>query len=129
LLGAEGRGRAQFRKEQKPRFVGAGGHLKRRNDFDAMIDEALVDCYTDSEMVTAMMTAIEDHLDLPFTTKVLGLTVNVVAVDLNEAGDVVALCTSNGKRQSIPLVDLPIPDPPPAGAQWVAAFRRFSRNR
>jgi hypothetical protein len=94
-----------------------------------MIDEALVDCYTDSEMVTAMMTAIQDHLDLPFTTKVLGLTVKVVTVDLNEAEDVVALCTSNGKRQRIPLVDLPIPDPPPAGAQWVAAFRRFARNR
>ena len=50
-----------------------------------MIAEALVDCYTDSEMVTAMMIAVQDHLDLPFTTKVLGLTVTVVAVDLNDA--------------------------------------------
>jgi hypothetical protein len=94
-----------------------------------MINEILVDCYTDSEMVTAMMTAIQDHLDLPFTTKVLGLTVHVVALDLNEAGDIVALCTRDGKRQRIPLVDLPLPDPPPSGAEWVAAFRRFARYR
>jgi hypothetical protein len=76
-----------------------------------------------------MMTAIQVHLALPFTTMVLGLTVNVVAVDLNEAGDIVALCTSNEKRQRIRLLDLQVPDPPPPGAQWVAALRRFARNR
>jgi hypothetical protein len=94
-----------------------------------MIGEALVDCYNDSEMMTAMMTAIQEHLDLPFTTKVLGSTVNVVAVELNDAEEIVALCKSNGKRQRIPLVDLPLPDPPPSGAEWVAAFRRFARRQ
>lgn len=103
--------------------------MKRRNDLDAMIGEALVDCYSDSEMVTAMMTAVQDYLDLPFTTKVLGLTVNVVAVELNDAEEVVALCKCNGKRQRIPLLDLPIPDPPPAGAEWIAAYRRFARHQ
>ena len=93
-----------------------------------MIAEALVDCYTDSEMVTAMMTAVQDHLDLPFTTKVLGLTVNVVAVDLNDAGEIVALCKCNGKRQRIPLLDLPLPDPRPSGAEWIDAFRHFARH-
>ena len=92
-----------------------------------MIGEALVDCYTDSEKVTAMMTAIQEHLDLPFTTKILGSSVNVVAVDLNDAGEIVALCKCNGKRQRIPLLDLPSPDPPPSGAEWIAAFRRFAR--
>jgi hypothetical protein len=60
---------------------------------------------------------------------VLGLIVSVVAVDLNEAGDIVALCTSNRKRQRIRLLDLPLPDPPPSGAQWIGALRRFARNR
>ena len=94
-----------------------------------MIAEALVDCYTDSEMVTAMMTAVQDHLDLPFTTKVLGLTVTVVAVDLNDAGKIVALCKLNGKRQRIPLLDLPLPNPPPSGAEWIDALRRFARHQ
>jgi hypothetical protein len=74
-----------------------------------MIGEALVDCYTDSEKVTAMMTAIQEHLDLPFTTKILGSSVNVVAVDLNDAGEIVAVCKSSGKRRRIRLVDLPLP--------------------
>jgi len=75
--------------------------VKRRSDLDAMIGEALVDCYNDSETVTAMMTAIQEHLDRPFTTQVLGLTVNVVAVELNEAEEIVAVCKANGKRQRI----------------------------
>jgi hypothetical protein len=91
-----------------------------------MIGEALVDCCTDSEKVTAMMTAIQEHLDLPFTT-ILGLSVNVVAVDLNDAGEIVAVCKSSGKRRRIRLLDLPLPDPPPSGAEWIAAFRRFAR--
>ncbi len=103
--------------------------MKRRNDPDAMIDEALDDCYNDSEMVTAMMTAVQDHLDLPFTTKVLGLTVNVVAVELNDAEEIVALCKCTGKRQRIPLLDLPLPDPAPAGAEWIAAYQRFARHQ
>lgn len=94
-----------------------------------MIGEALVDCYNDTEMMTAMMTAIQDHLNLPFTTNVLGSIVNVVAVELNDAGEIVALCKYNGKRQRIPLLDLPLPDPPPSGAEWVAAFRRFARRQ
>ena len=57
---------AALNSQRKPRLYGAC--LKRQNDFDAMIAEAIVDCYTDSEMVTAMMTAVQDHLDLPFTT-------------------------------------------------------------
>ena len=103
--------------------------MKRRNALDAMIAEALVDCYNDSEMMTAMMTAIQDHLDLPFTTNVLGSIVNVVAVELNDAGEIAALCNCDGKRQRIPLLDLPLPDPPPSGAERVAAFRRFARRR
>ena len=103
--------------------------IKRRNDLDAMIGEALVDCCNDSEMVTAMMTAVQDYLDLPFATKVLGFTVNVVAVELNGAEEIAALCECNGKRQRIPLIDLPLPDTPPAGAEWIAAYRRFARHQ
>ena len=103
--------------------------MKPKNELDAMIDEALVDFYTDSEKVVAMTTTIQNHLDLPFTTTVVGLTVNVVAIDLTRAGEIVAVCTANGKRQRIPLLDLPLPDPPPSGAQWLRALRRFARHR
>lgn len=103
--------------------------MKRRNDLDAMIDEALVDCYTDSEKVTAMMTAIQEHLNLPFATKILGSSVNVVAVDSNDAGEIVAVYKSSGKRHRIRLLDLPLPDPPPLGAEWITALRRFARHQ
>jgi putative component of toxin-antitoxin plasmid stabilization module len=129
LFSGEERNRPQIRREHRRNSMERESHMKRRNDLDAMIDEAVVDCYTDSEMLTAMMTAIHDHLDLPFATQVLGLTVNVVALESNDAGEIVALCKCNGKRQRIPLLDLPLPHPPPSGAEWIAAFRRFARHQ
>ncbi|MFK4035944.1 hypothetical protein ACI2LC_09120 [Nonomuraea wenchangensis] len=30
-------------------------------------------------------------------------------------------------EQAIGILDLPLPDPPPAGAEWIRAFRRWAR--
>lgn len=37
-----------------------------REVLDAMIAEATVDCYNDSECVTGFHTVIDEHLDVPF---------------------------------------------------------------
>ena len=43
-----------------------------RAALDAMIAEATVDCYNDSECITGFYTMLEEHLDMPFQTVVLG---------------------------------------------------------
>jgi hypothetical protein len=93
---------------------------------DEMIGEATVDCYNESEQITGIFTMLEENLDLPFTTTVLGMEVMVDRVELTDSGTMVAVCRRQGRRQRIPLLDLPLPNPRPAGADWIDAYRRWA---
>jgi hypothetical protein len=46
---------------------------------DQLVEEATVDCYNESEQATGFYTMIEDNLQLPFETEVLGMPVSVIA--------------------------------------------------
>ena len=66
---------------------------------------------------------IQENLAVPFETTVLGAQVTVEEIDLNDSDDIVAVCTRGRSRQRIPIVDLPLPAPRPAGAEWIEAYR------
>lgn len=93
-----------------------------------MIEEATVDAYGESEQATAWFTILEEHLDLPFETKVLGVVVTVTRIQLRDAGEIVAVCTRDRESQAISLADLPLPSPKPAGADWIEAYRQWVRR-
>ncbi len=92
---------------------------------DRLVEEAIVDCYNESEQVTGLYTMIEDHLALPFETTVLGVPVTVERVDLTQREEIVAVCWRAGVRQTVPIIDLPLPSPRPAGAEWIDAYRHW----
>lgn len=92
----------------------------------ARVEEATVDCYNDSEAVCGFYTMIEDHLEVPFATVVLGVDVEVARVELTRQEEIVAVCVPGKERQRIPVCDLPLPSPPPAGAEWIEAYRRWA---
>lgn len=96
---------------------------------DAMIEEATIDRYNEDEQATGLYTMMEENLALPFETSVLGVAVRVIAVDLREAGRIVAVCARDRIRQAIPILDLPLPTPVPVGAEWIAAYRRWAAGR
>ena len=91
----------------------------------AMIEEATVDAYGDSEQTTGWYTMLEEHLALPFDTTVLGVVVKVARLDLRGDNDIVAICTRGRERQSVPILALPLPSPRPAGAEWIEAYRHW----
>lgn len=91
-----------------------------------MVAEATVACYNEDEQVTGLFTMLEEALGLPFQTTVLGLAVSVVGVDLSARGQIVAICSRDGLRQAIPILDLPIPVPSPVGTEWIEAYRRWT---
>jgi hypothetical protein len=93
---------------------------------DAMIEEATIDCHDEEEALTGFATMIENDLEIPFTTVVLGITVTVKGVTHTSHG-LVADCVRGRHRQRIHIIDLPLPEPPPKGAGWIAAYRRWVR--
>lgn len=107
----------------------AHGELPSNAKLDRMIDEAVVDAYGESEQVVGFYTRLEDNLVVPFNTEVLGVEVTVERIDITDDEQIVAVCTRGKSRQRIPILDLPLPDPHPAGAEWIDAFRRWKRGR
>jgi hypothetical protein len=39
---------------------------------------------------------------------------------------IVAECVRDGHHQAISVLDLPLPEPPPKGAEWIAAYRHWA---
>lgn len=100
-----------------------------RKRLAALVEDAIVDCHDESEAATGLYTMIEDHLRVPFTTTVLGVDVTVVGVELTEREEIAAVCVRGRHRQRIPVCDLPLPSPPPAGAEWIEAYRYWASGR
>jgi hypothetical protein len=94
-------------------------------ELDELIDEATMDAYGEDEQLAGFAVMIGDNLTVPFETRVLGVTVTVKKVDQTESG-IVAICVRGKHRQAIPILDLPLPDPPPQGAEWIAAYRHWA---
>ena len=74
-------------------------------------------------------TMLDEYLDMPFSTEVLGVECGVNQVDVTDDNHIVAICKRNRFSQRIPILDLPLPNPPPQGAGWIDAHRRSARKR
>jgi hypothetical protein len=92
----------------------------------ALIDEAIVDAYGESEQRTAFYTLLDQHLETPFDTKVLGVTVTVERIDMTDDEQIIAICRRGRSLQAIPILDLPLPKPHPAGVEWIEAYRSWA---
>ena len=111
-----------------------GRKLKREPDtklklfskakLEKLIDEAVVDAYGEEEQVGGFFTMMEEHLALPFSATILGVDVVVEKVDMIQSR-IVAICRRNKIRQKIEILDLPLPTPAPAGAEWIAAYHHW----
>ncbi|WP_432056541.1 hypothetical protein [Streptomyces sp. bgisy022] len=97
-----------------------------RAELEAMIEKATVDAYGEDEQRIGLFTMLEEYLDLPFTTTVLGVEVTVCGIDLRPDGRIVALCSRGRVQQSIGILDLPLPSPAPEGAEWIEAYRHWA---
>jgi hypothetical protein len=93
-----------------------------------MIEETTVDAYGESEQTTGWFTMMDENLVVPFETTVLGVQVRVERIELDDSEHIVAICRRGRVRQAIPILDLPLPTPPPAGADWIEGYREWRRG-
>ncbi len=96
---------------------------------DHLIKEAIVDAYGESEQKVGFYTMLEDNLAVPFRTEMLGVEATVQRIDMTDDEQIVAVCTRGKSCQRVPILELPLPDPPPKGAEWIDAYRRWARGR
>ena len=102
------------------------GSLSKKQ-LDAMIEEAVVDAYGDDEQTGGFCVMVEDHVAFPFTTVVFGVEVTVTGVEQTSDQTIAAVCRRGREKQDIDVLDLPLPSPAPEGAEWIEAFRHWSR--
>ena len=93
-----------------------------------MIEEATVDAYGESEQVVGFLTMLEEHLRLPFKTEMPGMEVTVERLTLTDDEQIIAVCSRGKSRQSVPILSLTLPAPPPEGAEWIEGFRHWARG-
>lgn len=120
-------GSEKRRPTRSPRRPPSTGISRTR--LAAMVEDATVDAHDESEQVTGLLTMIEENLALPFETTVLGVGVVVDRIELSHREAIVAICTRGREQQAIPILDLPLPSPPPAGAEWIEAYRLWAGPR
>ena len=92
---------------------------------DKLIEEATTDAYNESEQAGGFFAMIEENLALPFATQVLGQEVTVAKLDITKRDQIVAICSKGKLTQAISILDLPLPNPRPEGAEWIDAYRRW----
>src|SRR5262249_18134836 len=96
---------------------------------EALVEEAIVDAYGESEQRVGFLCMLQEHLACPFTTEILGQPVRVERIDSNDAVEIVAVCRRERHRQLIAILNLPAPLPPPTGWEWIEAYRYWARGR
>jgi hypothetical protein len=99
-----------------------------KSRLEALVEEATIDAYNEAEQAAGLFTMIEDNLRLPFETELFGFKVTVERVDMTEDDAIVAICKRDSKRQRVSILDLPLPSPPPEGAEWITAYRFWRRG-
>jgi hypothetical protein len=115
---------AGLRAASAPRYACPVAALSKA-ELAAMAGEATVDAYGDDEQAMRFHAMIVDNLKIPFVTGVLGVEVTVEHIGLGEDNSILAMCARGGIRQAVRVLDLPLPEPPPVGAQWIDAYRHW----
>ncbi len=99
-----------------------------RAHLEHLVEEALVDAHGESEERTGIYTMLEEHLELPFEARVLGVPATVVRLDIDEGDEIVAVCRRGTKREAVPILELRIVEPRPRGSEWIEAHRLWARR-
>ena len=116
---------------EKPNSSSGTGRkrLLPKDELEDLVEEATIDAYGEEEQVTSFYTVLDEDLVLPFDTIVLGVDVTVEKLDhTDRSDDIVIVCRRGSALQRLPILDLPLPDPPPEGWKWIEAYRYWSRG-
>lgn len=94
-----------------------------------LIEQALVDCYTEDEQHGAFLVMLDEHVACPFKARIVGEEVEVHGFDWDGTSQgIVAICRRKGRRYRVNVTALEWPGRPPTGAIWFDAYRAWLRG-
>lgn len=104
------------------------GKKLTEDQLDALIEEATVDCYDDSECLVGLSTMIDDNVQFPFPAKVIGENVTVLET-IEENNHIKAVCLRNDKKHKVDILDLKYNKSSVKGSEWIEAYREWNKGR
>lgn len=96
-------------------------------ELDRLIERATVDANGDEERKIGLFHVLQDELKVAFEVEILGVAATVERIEITDADEIVAVCRRGPARQRISVLDLPLPQPQPVGAEWIEAYRPLVR--
>lgn len=84
----------------KPSHLSAAQKTLGKRQLDALIEEAIVDAYGESEQRVGFLTMLQNDLVCPFEIEILGAPAIVEGVDLNDAEDAIRRVRRSRRRDS-----------------------------
>ncbi|MGQ0433134.1 MAG: hypothetical protein ACT452_12090 [Microthrixaceae bacterium] len=96
---------------------------------DELIEEVIVDAYGEYEQLSSFCQAFEDGARFPFRGRVVGVEVEITAVDSDgdERHGLVAVCCRGDEHHTVSLLDVTATGPLPLNTrQLLDAYRRWS---
>lgn len=102
----------------------------KTNEFEKMVEEATVDCYTDDEAFMGVVCTLQDKLKFPFEARVLGKTVKVIDIDDGKSSPnagIMAKVLFEGKQHAVALSTIQLLDQESGkgshNTKWIAAYK------
>ena len=107
----------------------------KAEEFEKMMQEATVDCYTDDEAFMGVVCALQDKLRFPFEARVLGRNVTVIDIDDGKSAPgagVLAKVIADGKKHLVSLSTMRLLDKTSAkgkrNAKWIAMYEWWAKG-
>jgi len=96
---------------------------------EELIDKATIDCYSEDEQHTGLLTMIEEHVVCPFRAKVIGEPVEVTGFQWPDSGlGLLAICLRKGNAHLVDIDSLEWIEPLPEGYEWILAYLRWRKR-
>lgn len=94
-----------------------------------MIQEALVDCYTEDEQHEAFLVTLEDHILCPVRALVIGEEVDVLGFErVDSFSEILARCRRGRRTYHINVTALEWSKRSPEGSEWIEAYRAWRKG-
>jgi len=99
-----------------------------KNRLEALLEEAIIDCYDEQEVFMGVLYTLDERLDFPLQARVLGEWVKVIGLDDSHSDlrrGIVARVCKGGQEYRLSLADLEFVDPDPISAEWLAVYQHW----